>query len=303
MMNSMEKSVIKSDENGRYIVITPMRNEVNTVETTIKAVLAQTVLPCKWIILDDGSTDGSEVIVARYAQQYPWISHVKVKDRGYDFVGKGVADLLNHGLMLLADCKPVEYLAKLDADMDIGPTYFEALLTRMNQRPELGIVSGHPYVQKGKARVFERHSDYFPSGTARLYRIKYLNEIGCFASSVGWDTVDILRMRMCGHLTRIYHDVPIHHMRRMGTRRGYIDGMVRDGKNNYLTGYTPIFFVMRAVFNARYYPYVLRTACMIYGYFAALLSGIPRAVSKQEYRFHANLQRRRLMLRGIDDLR
>ena len=303
MFNAIEKPAISTEKNGRYVGIMPMRNELNTVETTIKAVLAQTVLPFAWIILDDGSEDGSEAIVARYAQQYSWICHVKVKDRGYDFVGKGVADLLNHGLNLLAGYEPVEYVAKLDADVDIEVTYFEALLREMNRFPDLGIVSGHPYVLETGSRVYERHSDYFPSGTARLYRASYLNEIGYFASSVGWDTVDILRMRMGGHLTRIYHDIPVHHMRRMGTRRGYIDGMVRDGKNNYLTGYTPLFFVMRAVFNARYYPYLFRTACMIYGYFAALFCGTPRAVTKQEYRFHAHLQWRRLMLRGIDDLR
>ena len=298
----MDQLSIKSEGNGQYIIITPMRNEIRTVEITIKALLGQTVLPNKWIILDDGSTDGSEKIVSNYAKEYSWITHIKIVDRGYDFVGQGVADLLNFGLKILQDEPPVEFIAKLDADLDFANDYFESMLLEMKQEPRLGIVSGHPYVLDNGNKVFERHSSYFPSGTARLYRIQYLNDIGNFVSSVGWDTVDILRMRMHNHLTKICHQIPVHHMRPMGTRGGYINGMVRDGRNSYLTGYTPLFLLARAFFNIRYYPYLLRTFCMLYGYFTTYIKGISRTVSNEEYKFHARLQRHRLMLRDIDDL-
>lgn len=288
--------------NGRYSIITPMRNEMRTIEKTIQAVLSQTVLPTTWIILDDGSTDGCESVVAQLAATHAWVSHVKVRDRGHDFVGQGVAELLNHGLQLMSPQEPVEFISKLDADLDFAPNYFEGLLARMQQQPRLGIISGHPFVVDGERQTFERHSSFFPSGTARLYRGAALNEIGRFAESVGWDTIDILRMRMRGWLTRVDASLPVHHMRRMGTRQGYINGMVRDGHNNYLTGYTPAFLVLRALFNARYYPYVLRTGCMLYGYFRTYLKRLPRAVSDSEYAFHAKLQRQRLLLRNIDDL-
>jgi len=295
----METLNITEQKNGRYLIITPMRNEIRTVETTIKALLAQTILPQQWIILDDGSSDGCEAIVERYTQEYPWIRLIKVKDRGHDFVGQGVADLLNHGLRLLAETEPVEYLAKLDADMNFKEDYFENLISEFEHEPRLGIASGHPYVMKNNKLAFERHSDFFPSGTARLYRVRYLNEIGYFISSVGWDTVDILRMRMRGHLTKICHDLPIHHMRPMGTRQGYINGMVRDGRNNYLTGYMPLFFVLRAIFNGRYFPYVVRTACMLYGYFSSYVKNLPRIVTEDEYKFHSSLQKKRLLFRKI----
>lgn len=287
--------------NGRYAVITPMRNELRTFERTCQSLLAQTTLPACWFILDDGSSDGSETVAAQHAQQYPWVFHIKIKDRGYDFVGQGVADLLNHGIDLLGRSGiEVEFVAKLDADMSFPENYFATLIQDFKQEPRLGIESGHPYVKENGRTVFERHSDYFPSGVARLYRAAYLNEIGYFVSSVGWDTVDILRMRMRGYLTRIRHDTPIHHMRRMGTRQGYVDGMVRDGRNNYLTGYTPWFFTLRALFNMRYYPYLLRTLCMLYGYFRTYLRNTPRAVSNEEYAFHAHLQKSRLLGKELD---
>lgn len=293
-------SGISYKKNGLYSIITPMRNESRTIETTIKAMLAQTVLPEKWIILDDGSTDGSEKIVKRYAQEVSWIEHVKRDDRGYDFVGEGVANLLNFGLKQLEGRPAVEFISKLDADLDFSEYYFEKLIEHMNAESTLGIISGHPYLLKRGEKHFERHSSFFPSGTARLYRANYLNEIGEFVCSVGWDTVDVLRMRMRGYATRIYSDLPVHHMRPMGTRKGYIDGMVRDGRNNYITGYIPLFFISRAVFNGRYFPFILRTGCMLYGYFSAYINRLPRAVTEKEYAFHASLQKKRLLFKKID---
>ena len=172
----------------------------------------------------------------------------------------------------------------------------------MDKEPDLGIISGHPYIIKKGKKVFERHSEYFPSGTARLYRFSYLKEIGPFVSSVGWDTVDILRMRMLNYKTRVLSDLPIHHIRRMGTRLGYFDGMTRDGRNNYITGYSTTFFVFRAIYNGKYYPFFIRTYCMLYGYICAHINKLPLAVTPQEHLFHVNLQRKRLGLKKLSKL-
>jgi glycosyltransferase involved in cell wall biosynthesis len=282
-----------------YVVVTPMRNERATIETTIASVCAQTVRPKLWIILVDGSTDGSRERVIEHARQHPWIRCVDLPDRGFDLVGQGVAEVLNRGLAAIRDV-PSDYVSKLDADLDLPPDYFERLLAFMEADGRTGLVSGQPYVTENGERLLERHSTYFPSGTARLYRRRALDQIGDFVRSVGWDTVDILRLRMRGFTTRMLHDVQYHHMRRMGTRRGYVDGMVRDGRNAYLTGYTPWFFFLRAVYNGRFFPYVLRTACMLWGYASALLRRLPRAVSAEELAFHVRLQRRRLMLQRIE---
>jgi hypothetical protein len=141
----------------------------------------------------------------------------------------------------------------------------------------------------------ERHGDRFPSGTARVYRREYLRQVGYWIDSVGWDTVDILRMRMRGFEVRVFHDLEYHHIRRMGTRNGYIDGMLRDGRNAYLTGYAPWFFALRAVFNGLYRPYLLRTACMLIGYLSAWSRRLPRIVSDQEMAFHRKLHRERFL--------
>lgn len=40
---------------------------------------------------------------------------------------------------------PSKYLAKVDADLDLPPDYFEKLLNFMEQTPSVGICSGHPF--------------------------------------------------------------------------------------------------------------------------------------------------------------
>jgi len=283
----------------RYVVLTPVRNEIAHFESTIRSLLCQTVPPALWLILDDGSSDGSADLIASYARQRPWIRLVRVPDRGRDLVGRGVAELMNRGLALVS-AEPGEYIAKVDADVALPPDYFERLLALCIADPSVSLCSGHPYTFEAGRRLVERHADFFPSGTARLYRRRRLEEIGGFVASVGWDTVDILKLRMRGDRTRVLHDLPYHHLRRMGTRNGYIDGMVRDGHNAYLTGYGTFFFLCRAAVNARYRPWLLRSACMLWGFAGAAARRLPRIVSDEEMKFHRSLQRRRLRFGRID---
>jgi glycosyltransferase involved in cell wall biosynthesis len=283
----------------RYIVLTPLRNEIEHLEVTVASILRQTVPPALWLVLDDGSSDGSAAAIARHAARHPWIRLVRLPDRGRDLVGRGVAEVMNRGLRLVA-AESGEFIAKLDADVDLPADYFERLLALCGSDPTVSLCSGHPYTFESGRRLIERHADFFPSGTARLYRRRRLEEIGGFVASVGWDTVDILKLRMRGDRTRVLHDLPYHHLRRMGTRNGYIDGMVRDGRNAYLTGYGTVFFLCRAAVNARYRPWLLRSACMLWGFAGAAVRRLPRIVNDEEMRFHRSLQRQRLRLRRID---
>ena len=64
-----------------YVLITPARNEEAFIEKTIESMIQQTVLPRKWVIVDDGSTDKTPDIVSRYLEQYPWIEMVQRPQR------------------------------------------------------------------------------------------------------------------------------------------------------------------------------------------------------------------------------
>src|SRR3982751_3081610 len=67
--------------NLSYVLVTPAKNEEDFIELTIKSVIQQTVLPLKWVIVSDGSTDRTDEIVKCYAAQYEWIELVRMPER------------------------------------------------------------------------------------------------------------------------------------------------------------------------------------------------------------------------------
>ena len=80
-----------------YVLVTAARNEAEFIELTIKSVVAQTIRPLKWVIVSDGSTDGTDEIVRSYARDYPWIDLVRMPARRErHFAGKAYA--FNTGL-------------------------------------------------------------------------------------------------------------------------------------------------------------------------------------------------------------
>ena len=62
----------------RYVLITPARNEAAFIEKTIESVVAQTIRPVRWVIVSDGSTDGTDDIVRKHAAKHDWIELVSL---------------------------------------------------------------------------------------------------------------------------------------------------------------------------------------------------------------------------------
>ena len=59
-----------------YVLITPACNEEKFIEKTLQSVVKQTVLPVKWVIVNDGSTDATSSIVRPYLADHRWIELV-----------------------------------------------------------------------------------------------------------------------------------------------------------------------------------------------------------------------------------
>jgi glycosyltransferase involved in cell wall biosynthesis len=66
-----------------YVLITPARNEEDYLELTIKSMIQQTLLPIKWVIVSDGSTDRTDEIVKKYAAAHNWIELLRMPERKF----------------------------------------------------------------------------------------------------------------------------------------------------------------------------------------------------------------------------
>jgi biofilm PGA synthesis N-glycosyltransferase PgaC len=108
-------------ENTRYVVITPVRDEEEHLQSTIESMIRQTVLPTEWVIVDDGSKDGTGKIIDEYASRYSWIKAIHRTDRGFRKAGGGVVDAFNDGYRALAS-SDWDFMTKFDGDLTFEPS-------------------------------------------------------------------------------------------------------------------------------------------------------------------------------------
>ena len=116
-----------------YVLITPARNEADYIELTIKSMIAQTSLPLKWVIVSDGSTDGTDDIIKKYLQAYPWIELVRTLERKErHFAGKVMA--FNAGYEKVKNLS-YDIIGNLDADLSFEKGYLNFFFPNLSKIP------------------------------------------------------------------------------------------------------------------------------------------------------------------------
>lgn len=227
------------DNHPQYLIISPVRDEAEFLQRTIDSVVAQTMRPACWIIVDDGSTDQTADIVSQAAQKYDWIHLHRRSDRGQRKVGAGVIEAFYDGLAQRS-LDDYQYVCKLDGDLEFGPTYFELLFEKFMDDPKLGTASGKSWIRNGTRLRPERTSDEFSQGQTKLYRVECFRQIGGFVKEVMWDGIDCHRCRMLGWSAHSFRDEELKfiHLRPMGSSfRSIFHGRLRWGRGQYFFGY------------------------------------------------------------------
>lgn len=291
----------------KYVLVTPARNEGALIELTIRSVIAQTVLPRKWIIVSDGSTDNTDEIVRRYTRDYDWIELVRLPQRPErDFAGKAAAFNVGYSRLVALSSQPStswDFVANLDADITFGPDYFEFLLQKFSADPRLG-VAGTPFVEDHNR--LEKHSyahqfanSVHVSGACQMFRKQCFAEVGGYAplktGAIDWLAVTTARMK--GWKTRTFTEKVCFHHRRLGVGSGS-PGKLRIwfhyGRKAYLVGGHPLWECSRGLFRTLERPFILGGLSFIAGYACAALARSERVVSQELIRFHRAEQMARL---------
>ncbi|MFY9344428.1 MAG: glycosyltransferase family A protein [Planctomycetota bacterium] len=278
---------------GRILVVTPCRNEEPYMRRTLDAVAHQTCLPAQWVIVDDGSTDGTPAILAEYANRLPWLRIVRRDDRGERSVGPGVIEAFYAGLHGI-ELAQFEFVCKLDLDLDLPRDYFERLIARMRQDPRLGSCSGKPFYRDaaGHERL-EWCDDEIVVGMTKFYRVACFQEIGGFVRAVMWDGIDSHRCRMFGWIARstAAPELRFEHLRQMGSSdAGVLRGRRRHGAGQYFMGTTPVYLLASAVRRLFQPPCVLGALAMLSGFVAAWWRRAPRYEDREFRAFLRHFQ-------------
>jgi glycosyltransferase involved in cell wall biosynthesis len=262
-----------------YVLITPCRDEANYIEGTLKAVTAQTMLPKKWVIVSDGSVDGTEEIVERYAAKYDFIQLLRRDgDQQRNFGSKVRAFALGYEYVKGLN---FDFIGSLDADITMEPTYYEGILPKFEANERLGIAGGVRYdLYNGQFRKVHAARNSI-GGSVQFFRRKCYETIGGYRPYRfgGIDAVAETMVRMHGWEVEAFPEFKIYHYRSTGTAGGNVfNGNFRKGMQHYVIGYHPLFQTASCILNFFSYPAVMGSLAVFLGYFWAMYKRFEKEV-------------------------
>jgi len=257
-------------ERLRYALVTPARDEAANLPRLGRSLAAQTVPPSAWVIVDNGSTDGTPDVARELGESHQWIRVLQIPGAPTPRRGAAAVRAFTAGIESLSELPDI--VVNLDADVSMEPDHFEQLLAEFASDPKLGIASGTcwelqdgswrpQYVTRGHAR-----------GAVRAYRRECLRDVLPLVESMAWDSIDELKAQVSGWRVRNL-PFPIRHHRPLGRREARLFVWVEEGEMAHFEGYRPSYLVLRAAYQALRHPVAL---AMLYGYARAVMRRSPR---------------------------
>lgn len=228
----------------QLIIVTPFKNEANSILKTMDSIVRQTVHPVKWLLIDDGSDDESPRMVQEYQAKYPFIHyHRREGASAQRATGNNVVDVFNAGLKVAEQLGlQWDIVGKLDADLVIDrDDYLEFLLNKFETFPKLGIASGVIYTlsDTGK-KIYESPYRWHTQGQTKFYRRAALEAMGGLKPFKGWDGIDNILARGKGYITEKFFEQEILHLYPTQTRMaegGFKKGLKREATEYRNMGY------------------------------------------------------------------
>jgi biofilm PGA synthesis N-glycosyltransferase PgaC len=275
-----------------YVLITPARNEAAFIEQTIQAVIRQTAKPAKWVIVSDGSTDGTDEIVGKYAREYPWIELMRMPERAERHFG-GKAGAFNTGRERIRHL-PYDIIGNLDADITLDSDHFDYLLKKFVQDTTLG-VAGTPFRQGDTQYDYRFSRKEHVSGACQLFRRECFEMIGGYVplKGGGIDLVAVVTARMRGWKTETFTEKACRHLRPMGKAGPhYLKYTFRSGLGDYRLGVHPAWQFFRSIYQMSARPLFLSGFLLLSGYLWGMITHAPKPVSEEFVRFRRKEQMR-----------
>src|ERR1043166_922595 len=179
-------------------VIVPNYNHGRFLETSLTAILRQSVQPLEVIVLDDASTDNSVEVARRVAAQHPLIRLIQNEKN------LGVKPNVNKGVQLARG----QYVYVASADDEVFPGLFEKSLNLLAQHPRaafsctigdwrevatglhwhMGVGMGDKpcYISPAQIVSLERRDKFFFVSNTAVYRREALLEVKLFIPELKW---------------------------------------------------------------------------------------------------------------------
>ena len=283
----------------KYIIVMPAFNEEANIGKTLDSLAAQTHLPSRLIVVNDGSTDNTAAIVEQYAGRHPWIRMVHKSGEAYHAPGGKIVQAFYAGFATIDE--DFDFIVKLDADQVLPENYFAHIARMFLDDPQLGIAGGIAIIERNGEWVYEGFADRdHVHGAYKSYRKACFEDIGGLRASVGWDSADEMLALYRGWLTKTDEALQIKHLRARGKSTGFVKVMVKIGKAMYRMRYgfwvTLISAAKAGTVNR---PYGLTGLAVLLGWFRSLLTRDEYIVTPDEGRFIRRFRWQRMKAKVI----
>lgn len=260
----------------KYVIITPARNEEAFIEKTIQSIINQTVKPLRWIVVNDGSTDSTAEIVAKYKSNHGFIELVNVERSGDRHFGNKV-NAFNLGL---EKARHIEYkfIGNLDADISLDPDYFEKLLSEFRKDHALGLAGGMVSSLTNGEFVRQDVSLDSVAGAVQLFRRMCFEQIGGYVPLPlgGIDAAAEIMARMKGWGVQTFPNLRVLEHRRTGSAKASpLGSRIREGRRLYALGYDFWFFCIRCLYRLMERPRIFGSGAALFGFLQGLFKREP----------------------------
>jgi glycosyltransferase involved in cell wall biosynthesis len=254
-------------------LVTPAKNEIKTIEATIKSVVCQSIIPEKWVIVSDSSTDGTDEIIKGYEKRYNFIKYCRRESNDVRHFGSK-AYTFSYGYKNIGSIE-YEFIGNLDADVTFDKCYFEKLFLKYDEDETLGIAGGLIHELQDNSYKKLGYNLNSVAGAVQLFRRRCFEEIGGYIPLRygGIDAIAEVISRMKGWKVKTFEDIGVYHHRKIGTdtNTGIYKAKFKIGLRDYYIGSHPVFFILKMIKRMKYDPIIIGSLLMLSGYITACI--------------------------------
>ncbi len=255
-------------QQSSFVILSACKNEQDFVALCIESVLKQSILPSLWIIIDDGSTDNTPKILKEYADKNNFIKiHSFPPNENRSFGSKDKA--INHAFSTL-HILDYDYIGILDTDISLESiNYFKTVTDEFKTESKLAITGGEVYENtSGTFKPRPVNVPWSVAGCVQMYRRECFLILGGFLTLDygGSDTYSELRLREMGWHTKTIRSLQVNHYRPTSSASGILRGSFRAGLLAGSFGSHPIFMIVKMIRRIFYYPPIIGSTLLGFGY-------------------------------------
>tara|TARA_B100000287_G_scaffold420547_1_gene460044 strand:- start:707 stop:1564 length:858 start_codon:yes stop_codon:yes gene_type:complete len=267
----------------KILIIIPVFNEEKNLKKCINSFLNQTYKISQITIVDDGSTDNTPLIGKNLSKSNDNIQFIKKNNsKSIASPGKKIIQAFNYGLY--KSNKNFDLIGKFDGDIELPKNYFQKMVNYFNNNKKLGMSGGVLAIKKEKIQIENMYNKTHLRGPIKLYRKNSFYKIGGLAESMGWDTLDELKMMYYNYEIKIDHQLVGFHLRETGERYKNTK-FIKQGRVMYLLGYDLILSILGSIkfsfVNKSISPFIYS----IYGYMNSYLKNEKKLVNNKLSKF------------------